>query len=226
VKREDFSIDERIWKDPIGEAESVSRCNVSITCNLDTKSSLTHLNYSRTRSWSHPWAWNFDQQLDNQNHKMASSGSGYDLSSSTFSPDGRIFQIEYAAKAVENSGTALGIKCRDGVVLAVEKPLQSKMLLPTSSRRIHTVDTHSGIAFTGFISDARQVMNRAREEALSYEQRLVWRHLQRFVYILFLTPAPVTEPKFRLQFWLNALLHMCITLPYMEVSGHLAQPPS
>mmetsp|Transcript_4320 Transcript_4320/g.5306 ORF Transcript_4320/g.5306 Transcript_4320/m.5306 type:complete len:268 (-) Transcript_4320:42-845(-) len=101
---------------------------------------------------------------------MASSGSGYDLSSSTFSPDGRIFQIEYASKAVENAGTALGVKCRDGVVLCVEKPLLNKMLLPNSSRRIHTVDTHSGVAITGFVSDGRQIINRAREEAASYEE--------------------------------------------------------
>lgn len=101
---------------------------------------------------------------------MASSGSGYDLSSSTFSPDGRIFQIEYASKAVENAGTALGVKCRDGVVLCVEKPLLNKMLLPNSSRRIHTVDTHSGVAITGFVSDGRQIINRAREEASSYEE--------------------------------------------------------
>lgn len=99
---------------------------------------------------------------------MASSGSGYDLSPSTFSPDGRIFQIEYASKAVENAGTALGVRCKDGIVLAVEKPLASKMLLPTSSRRIHTIDEHSGLAFTGFVSDARQIMNRARQDALAY----------------------------------------------------------
>mmetsp|Transcript_3856 Transcript_3856/g.8114 ORF Transcript_3856/g.8114 Transcript_3856/m.8114 type:complete len:280 (+) Transcript_3856:168-1007(+) len=102
---------------------------------------------------------------------MASSGSGYDLSSSTFSPDGRIFQIEYAAKAVENAGTALGLRCRDGVVLAVEKPLQNKMLVAkTTGRRIHTVDEHAGVAMTGFVSDGRQIVNRAREEASSYNE--------------------------------------------------------
>mmetsp|Transcript_24577 Transcript_24577/g.37909 ORF Transcript_24577/g.37909 Transcript_24577/m.37909 type:complete len:271 (+) Transcript_24577:65-877(+) len=101
---------------------------------------------------------------------MASSGSGYDLSSSTFSPDGRIFQVQYAQKAVENAGTALGIKCSDGVVLAVEKPKVNKMLLDNFSRRIHTVDTHSGVAITGFISDGRQVVNRAREEASNYDE--------------------------------------------------------
>ena len=52
---------------------------------------------------------------------MSSTGAGYDFSAGVFSPDGRIFQVEYAAKAVENSGTAVGIKCVDGIVVAVEK---------------------------------------------------------------------------------------------------------
>eukprot|EP00956_Cyclotella_meneghiniana_P013776 scaffold20186_cov71-Cyclotella_meneghiniana.AAC.4 len=100
---------------------------------------------------------------------MASSGSGYDLSSSTFSPDGRIFQIEYASKAVENAGTALGLRCRDGIVMAVEKPLQYKMLVSeTTGRRIHTVDHHAGVAMTGFVSDGRQIVGRARDEASNY----------------------------------------------------------
>ena len=46
-----------------------------------------------------------------------SSGAGYDLSVSTFSPDGRVYQVEYAAKAVENSGTTVGLCCKDGVVM-------------------------------------------------------------------------------------------------------------
>lgn len=99
---------------------------------------------------------------------MAAPGSGYDLSASTFSPDGRIFQIEYASKAVEHSGTTIGLKCNDGIVLCVEKPYQSKMMLADSSRRLHTIDTHSGMAITGFMSDGRQIVNRAREEASNY----------------------------------------------------------
>lgn len=102
---------------------------------------------------------------------MASSGSGYDLSSSTFSPDGRIFQVEYAHKAVENAGTALGLRCSDGVVLAVEKPLITKMLVKeTTGRRVHTVDEYAGVAITGFVSDGRQIVNRAREEASNYDE--------------------------------------------------------
>ena len=84
--------------------------------------------------------------------KMAGIGTGYDLSASTYSPDGRIFQIEYANKAVENSGyhtlahyrTCLGIKCVDGIVLAHEKLITSKLLVPGSNSRIQTIDRHIG----------------------------------------------------------------------------------
>lgn len=48
---------------------------------------------------------------------MSSIGTGYDLSVTTFSPDGRVFQIEYAGKAVDNSGTVVAIRCKDGVVM-------------------------------------------------------------------------------------------------------------
>jgi len=51
---------------------------------------------------------------------MSSIGTGYDLSPHQFSPDGRVFQVEYANKAVENSSTALAIRCKDGVVFGVE----------------------------------------------------------------------------------------------------------
>ena len=67
-----------------------------------------------------------------QQFTMASSGSGYDLSASTFSPDGRIFQVEYATKAVENAGTVLAIKGSNGVVLGVAKPMHHKMIVASS----------------------------------------------------------------------------------------------
>mmetsp|Transcript_1067 Transcript_1067/g.1646 ORF Transcript_1067/g.1646 Transcript_1067/m.1646 type:complete len:263 (-) Transcript_1067:207-995(-) len=101
---------------------------------------------------------------------MASSGSGYDLSSSTFSPDGRIFQVEYATKAVEHAGTAIGILCTDGVVLGVQKPLLQKMLVSSFSQRIYTVASNCGVGMTGFVPDGRQIATRGMEEAASYVQ--------------------------------------------------------
>ncbi|KAI0650604.1 20S proteasome subunit [Trametes meyenii] len=101
---------------------------------------------------------------------MTSIGTGYDLSASTYSPDGRIFQVEYANKAVENSGTAIGLRVKDGVVLAVEKLVHSKLLIPEANRRIHTVDKHIGIASAGYLADGRHLANRARDEAASFRE--------------------------------------------------------
>ncbi|KAJ7228808.1 20S proteasome subunit [Mycena pura] len=99
---------------------------------------------------------------------MTSIGTGYDLSASTYSPDGRIFQVEYANKAVENSGTAIGLKVKDGIVLAVEKLVHSKLLVPGANRRIRTIDRHIGMATAGLPADARTVANRARDEAANH----------------------------------------------------------
>ena len=90
---------------------------------------------------------------------MSSIGTGYDQSTTTFSPDGRVFQVEYASKAVDNSGTAIGIQCRDGVVMGVEKQKLSKMMVEASNRRVFTVDKHSGMAVSGLMADARQALS-------------------------------------------------------------------
>jgi len=99
---------------------------------------------------------------------MAGTGAGYDLSVTTFSPDGRVFQVEYAGKAVENSGTAVAICCKDGVIFAVEKFLLSKMLVPGTNKRIFPVSRKSGMAAAGMSADSRQLVTRARSEAHQY----------------------------------------------------------
>mmetsp|Transcript_23350 Transcript_23350/g.75555 ORF Transcript_23350/g.75555 Transcript_23350/m.75555 type:complete len:255 (-) Transcript_23350:329-1093(-) len=99
---------------------------------------------------------------------MAGTGAGYDLSVTTFSPDGRVFQVEYAGKAVENSGTSIAICCKDGVIFAVEKFLNSKMLVPGTIKRTFPVSRNSGIAVAGMLADSRQLVARARSEAHQY----------------------------------------------------------
>ena len=54
-------------------------------------------------------------------------------------------QVEYAVKAVENGGTCIGLRCKDGVVLAVEKIITSKLLKPGANKRIATVDRNVGV---------------------------------------------------------------------------------
>ncbi|KAF2669694.1 proteasome subunit alpha type-3 [Microthyrium microscopicum] len=103
----------------------------------------------------------------------------YDLSNSVFSPDGRNFQVEYAVKAVENGGTAIGIRCKDGVVLALEKLVSSKLLKPGANKRIATVDRHVGAVTSGLVPDGRHFVSRAREESSS------WRNMYK-------SPIPVS----------------------------------
>ncbi|CAF0775651.1 unnamed protein product [Didymodactylos carnosus] len=100
---------------------------------------------------------------------MSSIGSGYDLSASQFSPDGRVFQVEYANKAVEASGTVVGLRCKDGVAFAVEKIITSRLYEKGSSKRIHNVDKHIGMAVAGLLADAKQILTVARDEAKQYK---------------------------------------------------------
>jgi len=99
---------------------------------------------------------------------MSSIGTGYDLSASQFSPDGRVFQVEYAQKAVENSGTAIALVGKDGVVFAVEKIVSSNLYLPGTNKRIFTVDEHVGLACAGLLADARAIVDVARNEAANF----------------------------------------------------------
>ncbi|MGY5875995.1 MAG: archaeal proteasome endopeptidase complex subunit alpha, partial [Candidatus Thorarchaeota archaeon] len=95
------------------------------------------------------------------------SGAGYDMSTTIFSPEGRIFAAEYAKKAVEQGATSIGILCKDGIVLLAEKrimPLQE----PDSMEKISEVDTHIGVATSGFMADARKLIQEARVKAQSY----------------------------------------------------------
>ena len=104
----------------------------------------------------------------NSHFAMSSIGTGYDLSAAQFSPDGHVFQVEYAQKAVENSSTAIGIRCKDGIVLAVEKLITSKLHENDSNRRIFNVDKHIGMAVAGLLTDAREIVDIARSEASNY----------------------------------------------------------
>lgn len=104
---------------------------------------------------------------------MASSGSGYDFSASTFSPDGRIFQVEYASKAVDQSSCIMGVQCTDGVVLACAKTIPHKMVVSStgSYKRIHHISERAGMTSTGFLPDARVLVARAMDEATDYEEQ-------------------------------------------------------
>eukprot|EP01040_Poterioochromonas_malhamensis_P022661 gene22661-27606_t len=94
--------------------------------------------------------------------------SEYDRGVNTFSPEGRLFQVEYAIEAVKLGSTAVGIQTREGVVLAIEKRLTSALLEPSSVEKVLEIDSHIGAAFSGLIGDARTLVDHARIESQNH----------------------------------------------------------
>jgi len=94
--------------------------------------------------------------------------SEYDRGVNTFSPEGRLFQVEYAIEAIKLGSTAVGIQTSEGVVLAVEKRLTSSLLESSSVEKILKVDDHIGCAMSGLIADARTMVDHARVEAQNH----------------------------------------------------------
>lgn len=89
----------------------------------------------------------------------------YDRGLTTFSPDGRLFQVEYAREAVKKGSTTLGIKFKDGVLLIADKRTSNKLVEPASIQKIYQVDETIGCATSGLVADARALVDKAREEA-------------------------------------------------------------
>lgn len=92
-------------------------------------------------------------------------GGGYDRAITVFSPDGKLFQVQYAQEAVKRGYTALGVKSDAGVVLAAERRATSDLVEEGSVEKIFKIDGHIGAAASGLIADARVLIDRARVEA-------------------------------------------------------------
>ena len=91
--------------------------------------------------------------------------AGYDRAITVFSPEGRLYQVEYAREAVRRGTTAIGIRCKDGVILAVDRRVTSKLIEVCSVEKIFQIDDHIMAATSGLVADARVLIDRARLEA-------------------------------------------------------------
>ena len=91
----------------------------------------------------------------------------YDRAITVFSPDGRIFQVEYAFEPVRKGTTAIGVACSGGVVLAVEEKAFSILQDPNVAQKLFQVDEHVGAAVAGLMGDARILIDQARIYAQS-----------------------------------------------------------
>jgi len=91
----------------------------------------------------------------------------YSFSLTTFSPSGKLVQIEYALKAVSGGHTALGIKAKNGVVIATEKKLP-ELVLSESVSKIHNVTDSIGMVYAGIGPDSRVLVRKGRKQAQAY----------------------------------------------------------
>ena len=103
---------------------------------------------------------------------------GYDRTIAVFSPDGRLFQVEYAKETVKRGATSIGIVFKDGVLLATVRTV-SKLMVSDALEKLFQVDDHVGTVAAGFLSDARVLVNQARVRAqvhrITYDEPIdVW----------------------------------------------------
>ncbi len=105
----------------------------------------------------------------------------YDRGSNIFSPDGRLYQVEYAREAVKRGSASVGIRVDEGVVLAAARRVRSPLLEPRSVEKLHAIDEHHGVTSAGHVADARQLVDVARRaaqvERLRYGQPITTREL-------------------------------------------------
>lgn len=92
---------------------------------------------------------------------MLPAQQGYDRAITVFSPDGRLYQVEYAIETVRRGTIAVGIKCKGGIVIAVEEKPR-KLQISTVAQKIFQIDDHVGVAAAGYIPDARSQVDNAR----------------------------------------------------------------
>jgi len=103
-----------------------------------------------------------------------SQQQAYDRGITIFSPDGRLYQVEYAREAVARGTASVGVRTPDGVVLGAHRRVRSPLMERSSVEKLHTVDDHIGIASAGHVADARKLIDfarrRAQTERLRYDE--------------------------------------------------------
>ncbi|MFB6131791.1 MAG: archaeal proteasome endopeptidase complex subunit alpha [Halanaeroarchaeum sp.] len=119
----------------------------------------------------------------------------YDRGITIFSPDGRLYQVEYAREAVKRGTASIGVRANDGVALLVDKRIRSPLMEQSSVEKLHRADEHVGIASAGHVADARRLIDFARRDAqidrLRYEEPIgvealtkdVTDHIQQYTQI-------------------------------------------
>jgi proteasome alpha subunit len=96
---------------------------------------------------------------------MDAEAMGYDRVVTVFSPDGRLFQVQYAMEAVKKGSTVVGVVGKDCVIIAADKRITHPLIVSSSLEKIFKVDSHIGVATSGLVADGRKVVDEGRVEA-------------------------------------------------------------
>jgi len=102
--------------------------------------------------------------------------SAYDRVSTMFSPDGRLYQVEYASKIVEQGTVGVALVYGNGLIFGADKKVTSKLIKPASIEKVFKIDEHIGAISSGLVGDARRLVQLARKEAqenrMYYEEKI------------------------------------------------------
>jgi proteasome alpha subunit len=96
------------------------------------------------------------------NNAMAQA---YDRSITVFSPEGHLYQVDYASKIIEKGSPAVAVTYKDGIILIADKKIFSSLVLPESVEKVFKIDKHAWIACSGLIGDGRRLVDFARQSA-------------------------------------------------------------
>jgi proteasome alpha subunit len=108
-----------------------------------------------------------DMPTDIQHQQM-----GYDRTSTMFSPDGHLLQVEYAEKTVRLGSSSVGMVCSDGVFIISDKRIKDKLIVPESANKIYEIDSHIFASVAGIMSDARILIDRV--QVLAQQNRITY----------------------------------------------------
>ncbi|MCK4634646.1 MAG: archaeal proteasome endopeptidase complex subunit alpha [Candidatus Aenigmarchaeota archaeon] len=101
---------------------------------------------------------------------------GYDRAIVTFSPEGRLFQVEYAREAVKRGSTSIAMIFNNGIVLVAARPVDKLSVENSINEKIQQIDEHIGIVSSGLLGDARIIINKARVKAqihkITYDEKI------------------------------------------------------
>ncbi len=105
------------------------------------------------------------EEMQPQQHQMM----GYDRAITMFSPDGRLLQVEYAKKTVKQGSSAIGIRCKDGVLFVADKRIVDDLIVIDSIEKTFMIDNHIAATAAGILSDARVLVERAQLTAQQHK---------------------------------------------------------